>query len=146
MNTDDVNKEEARKEALAQFLRFADEDPREMEEPDLDAFLAEAGIDFVAFDKRLSHDIQIAHKKAKLHSAKENRRSFVQRAAEVIDLATMSREAKRVEIRQRLGVIGGMAAATVFNRNYEAAETEEDIDALLADLRALDERADDGSG
>ena len=132
-------------EALAEFISYV-EDPRLMDEEELDLFLAEAGFDLAAFDKRLDADIEKALRKAQLSEARASRAQFlrnqVRRAAETI---AMTLEEKRSEIERRLGLLGSGQAAAVFNRNYESAADEEDLDDLLESLRALDERSDDAS-
>jgi len=129
-------------ESLNNLLAFLDEDPLEMNEAELDLYLDEAGLDFQKFNTRLTSDMETAVKKARLSSARANRASFLTKAKHAIDIAGMTIEQKRAEIQQRLGLLDGNAAL-VYNRNYETAEDEDDLDDLLSDLRSLDERADD---
>ncbi len=128
-------------EALAEFIRYV-EDPDFMDDEELDTCMAEAGADLVAFGKRLDADIERALKKARLAEAGESRSRFMMtRIRQVGHQITMSLEEKRAEIKRRLGLQGSGQAAAVFNRNYENAADEQDIDDLLESLRALDERA-----
>ncbi|MGV3615753.1 MAG: hypothetical protein ACO1SV_10505 [Fimbriimonas sp.] len=127
-------------EAMAEFVSYV-EDPRLMDDEEVSTFLAEAGFDFATFDARLSADIDLAKKQARLAEARESRGNFLKRAQRAAEDVVLSLDEKRAEIQQRLGLLGGQSAA-VFNRNYQDAEDEEDIDDLLESLRALDERAD----
>ncbi len=126
--------------AMTDFLGFIT-DAREMEEDELDEFLDMLSIDFSEFDARLSKHIERAKGKAELNQATENRTMFKSRLQTYACTLAMSLEEKRLEIEQRLGLLGEGQAATVFNRNYKEAEGD-DLDGLLEALRALDERAD----
>lgn len=140
-NDHNEKRRQSPEDSLNTFLAFLDEDPTQMTEGELNAYLGEAGLDFEKFNARLANDIELAMKKARLALAKSERLTFLGAAKQVIDLAAMSLEQKRAEIRERLGLLSGNAAA-VYNRNYENAEDEEDLDDLLTGLRSLDERAD----
>lgn len=126
--------------AMRSFLSFVT-DARLMEEDELDELLSEVGIDYAAFDARLTNDIERAKGKAFLKQASVNRGAFKDRIQRKVSTFAMSLEEKRREIEQRLGLLGNGQAATMFNRNYENAE-DDDLDGLLESLRALDERAD----
>ncbi|HQU19462.1 MAG TPA: hypothetical protein PLA92_10485 [Fimbriimonadaceae bacterium] len=116
-----------------------------MSEAELDAYLSEAGLDFEKFNTRLTNDLDVAVRKARLIASRSERATFFGAAKHVIDLAAMTLDQKRTEIQARLGLLSGNAAL-VYNRNYENVEDEDDLDDLLSDLRSLDERAggDDG--
>lgn len=128
-------------ESLSTMLTFLDDDPANMSEAELDAYITEAGLDFKAFNDQLTSAMDLGIKKARLGAARSGRATFLESAGRFVDATAMTLEEKRVEIQQRLGLLSENAAA-VYNRNYENAEDEEDVDALLADLRSLDERTD----
>lgn len=129
-------------DSLNNLLAFLDEDPTVMAEEEIDEYLSEAGFDFPAFNHRLNESIELATRSSRLVEARSNRATFLSRAKESIDLATMNVEQKREEIQARLGLLGGSAAA-VYNRNYENTADEDGLDELLHDLRSLDQRAED---
>ena len=142
MANENDNRRASPQDSLSNLLAFLDEDPAVMAEEELDEYLSEAGFDFLAFTNRLNEDIELAIRSSRLVEARSNRATFLSRAKELIDLATMSVEQKREEIQARLGLLGGSAAA-VYNRNYENTADEDGLDELLHDLRSLDERAGD---
>lgn len=129
---------ESSEQSLSTFLAFLDDDPTQMTEIELDAYLREAGLDFEKFNIRLTKDIELALKKARLATAQSDRQTFLSSAEQVLDLAALSVEQKKAEIQERLGLLTG-SAALVYNRNYEGIE-DEDLDEFLTGLRSLDER------
>ncbi len=143
-NNHNNKRRQSPEESLSAFLGFLDEDPVQMTEVELDAYLTEAGLDFEKFNNRLTADIELATKKARLATAKAERRTFLSAAKQRFALAAMSLEEKRAEIQDRLGLLSGNAAS-VYNRNYDDAVDEEDLDDLLTGLRSLDERGDNNA-
>lgn len=126
--------------ALKELLTFIEEDC-DLDEAELDEILAEAGIDFLAFESRLSKDLEQAIGKARLKDAKQSRLDFKSKAKQALDTTVMTVEEKRREIERWLGMQGDRKAVAQFSRHYGHAD-DGDLDQLLEDIRALQERAD----
>ena len=128
-------------QALSQFMDFV-EDPLLGDEEEALELLQGAGFNFDAFNARLSTTIEQATKKARLNEARVSREGFVARTKRSVSSLAISLEEKKAEIEQRLGMIGGLAAAR-YHRNFQETNDETEIDDLLQTLRELDERIED---
>ena len=127
---------------IAEYLRFVSDDPLVMSDDEIHLFLEEEGFDLQAFQSRLAGDVETAIKKARLVAARDG---LIHRAHESARVLSMTAEEKLREIQERLGLLGGNAAA-VYNRNRAEAQDEEDLDELLWELRRLAARSDEADG
>jgi hypothetical protein len=125
---------------VRRLAEVADPDVSTLSEAELDAELADCGIDFVAFNAQLDVVIVQAKRRSLLKQARAGLEEWQARASDVRQGVVRSLEDTRKEIECRLSGLEGAGhpRALVYFQQYEGLP-DQDLPDLLRELELLDE-------
>jgi|GEM_PF-6375568 len=123
---------------VRRLVEVADPDIKTLSEAEMDAELADSGIDFAAFSGQLTDLIAQAQKKSLLNQARASLQDWRSKAIDAGQGVTRSLEETRREIERHLGGLEGAGhpRALVYFQQYRELP-DEDLPDLLRELEML---------